>query len=904
MEEERFTAEALALEVVGLFEHPQTTSVRMESAIAKMLVSELLHGMIERTEDIYGLEGQTCLHLVEKRKRDARILNIYEGTNEIQRFLILKDLATEFAVGHVSNVPSQLPNYLGPEALELEALKAEVRQRITAALEAFGQELWQNPNLQANCFLLAEAAAWLKAADSTLGRLSWIERHIHADDNAEPPPKLDLGRRALLHCSAEARNRLSRFDEELAHLRRGYYAPEVHAASLLFGQDAPFWPHASSVRPLAPSQITSPLAILVVVEPSAAMAPHLHVSDGRLLEPHLALNDSDRSALETALRLREQAGDAVAITVVTAGPRGWADVLREALSLGVDRVRLALCADAFAPDDAAGALAALLGDKAAFDLVLGGDGDAGTEEGLLARLTAEALGIPHAGRASQLTVQKTQGEAEVLLLDANNQQRTRPLPAAVAIEAGLPLRPFTTAGYLAGLAKTVEIERWPRKAPVRSILLEPGFQEGGGRMLETCATERPQPLTPLDAARLTRDQIGLGSVSIADAASFNGIIEDVPFPTSFDGGIVVVLLADARGRFQPAAQGALLAARLLAACERIGLTVLLLTPRSEEAQRHALARIQESMSGSVILLTAGGADESADVKGRVLKEAWSYLVTTPRAVVGEPWTEEAFAALSRRGRRRGVAALRIRRVVVEEGGIALESFRARGQIRVRQTITDEPGLSYWISLAAEVEVLGEPTPPTKTVPRIERWSPRLERFYGRGDVQRLLHELKQETGLARLADADFIIDVGFGVGSRDGYEWVIEPLERALRELGVRSLVVGGSRKVTEELRLLPADRQIGQSGVSVNPRVLVAIGVSGAPQHLHYIGTRATILAFNRDPEAPIMTLNQRQSRPRVFPILGDLFETIPAFTAALRQETPPETEADEPAAVASGSV
>src|SRR5262249_17848191 len=131
MEEDRFTAEALAHEVIGRFEHPQTRSVRMESAIAKLLVSELLHQVIERAEDIYGLAGQTELHLVEKRKRDGRILTIYEGTNEVQRFFILKDLATELAP-RWSGAGAKLPEYLGREALELEALKAEFRQRLTS----------------------------------------------------------------------------------------------------------------------------------------------------------------------------------------------------------------------------------------------------------------------------------------------------------------------------------------------------------------------------------------------------------------------------------------------------------------------------------------------------------------------------------------------------------------------------------------------------------------------------------------------------------------------------------------------------------------------------------------------------------------------------------------------------
>ena len=45
-------------------------------------------------------------------------------------------------------------------------------------------------------------------------------------------------------------------------------------------------------------------------------------------------------------------------------------------------------------------------------------------------------------------------------------------------------------------------------------------------------------------------------------------------------------------------------------------------------------------------------------------------------------------------------------------------------------------------------------------------------------------------------------------------------------------------------------------------------------------------VVAFNRDPEAPLMTLNQRQPRPRVFPIIGDLFETVPALTEALQHE------------------
>jgi electron transfer flavoprotein alpha subunit len=216
-------------------------------------------------------------------------------------------------------------------------------------------------------------------------------------------------------------------------------------------------------------------------------------------------------------------------------------------------------------------------------------------------------------------------------------------------------------------------------------------------------------------------------------------------------------------------------------------------------------------------------------------------------------------------------------------------------VQARQIIAASSPAPSFVALAGEVQlndnrsVVAGRLKPFKAGElhegRVWRWRPRLERFYGRDDIQRLLQDLQTEMGLTRLADADFIIDVGFGVANRDGYEAVIEPLEQALRELGVRNLAIGGSRKVTEELRLLPGDRQIGQSGISVQPKVLLAIGVSGAPQHLDYIGSQATILAFNRDPEAPIMTLGRRKPRPRVYPVVGDLFETVPALIAALRQ-------------------
>jgi electron transfer flavoprotein-quinone oxidoreductase len=876
MEEDRFIAEALAHEVIGRFEHKQTKSVRLESAIAKMLVSELLHRVIETAEEIHGLAGQTELHLVEKRKRDARVLNIYEGTNEIQRFFILKDLATEVAPRWTQAPAPPPPAYLGREALELETLKAALRQRVQSALETLGQELWQNPNLQANCFLLSEAVAWLKAADSTLGRLAWLSRQTLSED--VEPPQLELARRALQRCGIEVGDRLRRFDEELAHLRRGYYAPEVRAATLLFKQAGP------GAKPFTPSsRITRPLSVLVVLEPPGPGVPNPHVGDGRLLEPYRVFNEADHSALEAALRLRDQGTDQVRIEVATVGPRSTAQVLREVLSLGVENVRLIVSdTDALTPDSAAAALATVLRSAGSFDLVLGGSGGA-DEEGVLARLTAAALRATFVGTAAQLAVQTTRDGDTLLLVGSDGKERIRSLPAAVNIEAGLRLRPFTIAGYLAGLSKTVTLEPWPRAVEVRPASFVETYAPGSAP-----TAEQPHPLLPAEAGRWLLDSVGHGSDRGAVAASFSGPILDVeeqPFDTTRER-VLAVIAADDEGRLRPTAARTIAAATVVA--QTVGdenLMVVLVASPNEDAQRRAVGQLLTQCTADVLVLVLPGAEVSDEVRSRLLEECWSGL-KAPIAVIGEPWTEGAWARLSCRAQHAEPTALKVHSLAQKDGQLIVQTQRHRGKLRVRQMLRLPSGQTTWIALDAEAEVSPGRTQHPVSSFRVVRWAPSLNRFYSRSDIQRLLDEVKEETGLERLSDADFILDVGFGVGNRDGYEAVIEPLERALRALGVRNLVIGGSRKVTEELHLLPADRQIGQSGVSVNPRILLAIGISGAPQHLNYIGPRATILAFNRDPEAPIMTLNQRQPQPRVFPVIGDLFETVPALIAALQTE------------------
>ena len=134
-----------------------------------------------------------------------------------------------------------------------------------------------------------------------------------------------------------------------------------------------------------------------------------------------------------------------------------------------------------------------------------------------------------------------------------------------------------------------------------------------------------------------------------------------------------------------------------------------------------------------------------------------------------------------------------------------------------------------------------------------------------------------------LSQAQVIIDLGYGIRDRSGYDLAGE-LKRSLEGLGLEPMF-GATRKVTQDLKLLPLDAQIGQTGVRVNPEVVIALGVSGAPQHVDYIGSRAEILCFNKDPDAPLMKLNATRPAPRVHPIIGDLFVTVQELAAQLRE-------------------
>jgi electron transfer flavoprotein alpha subunit len=135
---------------------------------------------------------------------------------------------------------------------------------------------------------------------------------------------------------------------------------------------------------------------------------------------------------------------------------------------------------------------------------------------------------------------------------------------------------------------------------------------------------------------------------------------------------------------------------------------------------------------------------------------------------------------------------------------------------------------------------------------------------------KIIEEIISKDEGVKIEEANILVSAGRGIGLKENLGLIYEMAEEL-------DATVSGSRALID-LGWLPHPQQVGQSGKTVAPNLYFALGISGAIQHLVGMTSSDTIIAINKDPDAPIFKIAD-------FGIVGDIFEIVPEFIKLLRK-------------------
>jgi electron transfer flavoprotein alpha subunit len=130
--------------------------------------------------------------------------------------------------------------------------------------------------------------------------------------------------------------------------------------------------------------------------------------------------------------------------------------------------------------------------------------------------------------------------------------------------------------------------------------------------------------------------------------------------------------------------------------------------------------------------------------------------------------------------------------------------------------------------------------------------------------------IQPEAADVDITKEDVLVSVGRGIQSKDNLE-IVQELADAI------GCPLSASRPVVD-MGWMPKSRQVGKSGVTVKPKIYIAIGISGAPEHIQGMKDATTIVAINSDPKAPIFDVAH-------YGVTADLFDVVPALTEKIKE-------------------